>query len=854
MLRIALSTLSSRKGGMIGALAAVGLAVVLVVSCGILLQSSLQAPIPVERLQAASVVVQKATTISGSNGEANFSVSLSERPRLRASEADRIRRLPGVAAVVADRTVFAAAVDRHARILKGENGSASVGHGWESAALTPYLLQSGHAPTRAGDVVVDAHLATTGGLHVGDRLRILTIGGPATFRVAGIARTPPSQRLPEQAAVFFRSDQAARLSGAADRVDLLGIITRPGADKDHVVDTVRDQFRDSHVQVLTGAKRGDAESPDDALSREDIVAGLTVFAVLAAFVAIFVVASTFALSVQQRHRELALFRAIGATPRQVRQLVAGEALVISVVAVLLALPLSVVAAFLEKGLFVRAGMIPSGLHVVISWLPLMAGLVAAIATTQVAAFVSARRASKIRPTDALREATVQHRPVSWLRAVAGLAALAGGTAVVLLAAHSSGGLRQSDAPAAAMLLMVAAALLGPLLAWPFAWLVGSPLAAFAGAPGLLAWANTRANLRRAASVATPLMLAISVVSTMYIAKTILHKETHTQTAKRTTATYVLRARKTSGLSRDIAAATRRLPGVANASGTIATSVLVAADGTNLNAFPARGVDVGTLERVLSLDIVSGSLANVRGDGVAVSTQSAADWGWHTGDRVHLWLGDGTPATVRVVAQYTRPLGFGEVVLPRQFVADHVTQPLDDAVFVTGEHGVSSTDLARILQRLRVPDPTVQIVSRSAYEADIDAAAEKQSLALYVLLGLIVLFCALALVNALTMAIGERAREFALLRLIGATKRQVRAMIRTETAIMVGFGLTMGSLIAAPGLALLNRSLTGSLLPSVPLKIYVALLGFYATVGLAATVFPLRLSLRADPVTATASRD
>src|SRR6266498_2862143 len=216
MLRIALSTLSSRKGGMIGALAAVGLAV----SCGILLQSSLQAPIPVQRLQAASVVVQKTTTIAGSNGQANFSLALPERPRLQASTADRIRRLPGVAAVVADRSVFAAAVDRHARILKGENGSPSVGHGWESAALTPYLLKSGHAPTRAADVVVDAHLATAGCLHVGDRLRILTIGGPATFRVAGIARTPPSQHLPEQAAVFFRTDQAARLSGAGDRVDL----------------------------------------------------------------------------------------------------------------------------------------------------------------------------------------------------------------------------------------------------------------------------------------------------------------------------------------------------------------------------------------------------------------------------------------------------------------------------------------------------------------------------------------------------------------------------------------------------------------------------------------------------------
>jgi hypothetical protein len=122
---------------MAGALAAVRLAVVLVVSCGILLESSLQAPIPVERLHAAAVVVQAATTISGSKGEGNVSVSLDERTRLPASEADRIRTLPGVATVVADRSVYAPVVDRHGRLLKGGNGSPSVGHGWESAVLAP---------------------------------------------------------------------------------------------------------------------------------------------------------------------------------------------------------------------------------------------------------------------------------------------------------------------------------------------------------------------------------------------------------------------------------------------------------------------------------------------------------------------------------------------------------------------------------------------------------------------------------------------------------------------------------------------------------------------------------------------
>ena len=47
---------------------------------------------------------------------------------------------------------------------------------------------------------------------------------------------------------------------------------------------------------------------------------------------------------------------------------------------------------------------------VVGWLPFVAGLAAAIVTTQVAAVASARRASRIRPTEALREATVKRRP------------------------------------------------------------------------------------------------------------------------------------------------------------------------------------------------------------------------------------------------------------------------------------------------------------------------------------------------------------------------------------------------------------------------------------------------------------
>ncbi len=238
-----------------------------------------------------------------------------------ASEAERIRTFPASLAVVPDRSVYAPAVDRRGRILKGANDLPSVGHGWESAALTPYALTSGHAPPFGrSDVVVDTRLASEGALHVGDRVRILTIARPAAFTSAASRRTAASHELPEQSAVFFRTTSLLGCRAAATASTCSGILTRPGADPAKRRRCCpRRNLVASGLRMLTGAKRGDAESPDDALSREDIVAGLTVFAILAAFVAIFVVASTFSLSVQQRHRELALFRAIGSTPRQVRR-------------------------------------------------------------------------------------------------------------------------------------------------------------------------------------------------------------------------------------------------------------------------------------------------------------------------------------------------------------------------------------------------------------------------------------------------------------------------------------------------------------------------------------------------------
>ena len=123
-----------------------------------------------------------------------------------------------------------------------------------------------------------------------------------------------------------------------------------------------------------------------------------------------------------------------------------------------------------------------------------------------------------------------------------------------------------------------------------------------------------------------------------------------------------------------------------------------------------------------------------------------------------------------------------------------------------------------------------------------------------LLGLIVVFCALAAVNAVMMSTAERAREFALLRLVGAGKRQIGTMVRAETLIMVAFGLAIGSCIALPGARDVQprpHRLGDPLRASLDLR---RARRFFGVLAFAASGVSTRLALRMDPVRAMAARE
>jgi putative ABC transport system permease protein len=80
------------------------------------------------------------------------------------------------------------------------------------------------------------------------------------------------------------------------------------------------------------------------------------------------------------------------------------------------------------------------------------------------------------------------------------------------------------------------------------------------------------------------------------------------------------------------------------------------------------------------------------------------------------------------------------------------------------------------------------------------------------------------------------------------------MIQVETLITALVGLTLGALVAAPGLMVYSRSLTGELVPAVPAWMAGSLVVGSVLLALAGAVLPTRRALRTSPLAATGARE
>jgi putative ABC transport system permease protein len=820
VLTIVFSTLRARWVTLIGTFVALALGVALIATMGLGLASTLDAPEQKpDRFATAPVVVHGADELRVPSLAGERTQPLAQS---RGVPGEVVRVLAAEAPVVADRS-FPARVSGH--------DSALVGHPWPVAAFGGYRLVAGHGPREAGEMVLAG-----GPAQVGSKLTVHTPGGVRTETVSGVV-APVSFENP----AFFAANEAAEISPRVDNVVV-----------DAAADVVHRLAGAADVQVLTGDDRHRAD-PDPHRDRDALTALNAMLGTaggVTTFVSVFVIASTFAFAVAQRRREIGLLRMAGATPRQVRRMMFIEAGIVGVLASATGCLLGSYGAPRLARVLVDQRLAPAWFTIgPYAWpyhVAFWTGLVVALAGVAVATV----RAGRIRPVEALREASVDSKAMTPLRWIFGAGLLAAGLGSLAWRTLADPGdaLHRKTYTTAPMLLIVAMALLAPVVVRPLIRLLAWLPARLPGAIGMLVRENASAGIRRTAAVAAPVLITVALAGSLLGAiGTIDHAEA-AEIQDQTTADLIVRADGV-GLDDRTIDRVRNVPG-ARVMASAATAVCRLEDGAALIRSGAQAVDPGLLAVSRNLPVLAGSLRDLDGDGIVVNDE----WADHrVGDRVDVWLGDGTKASLRIVAVIAAGTGNNGVYVTRPNAAGAAADRLD----ITWAPD-ADVQAGRAAVRAAVRATGAQVMTRTQWIAAESPDSSRQTIVGYaVVLGIALVYTGIMLAGTMVMATSDRLRELAVLRLAGATRRQVLSLVAVEAVAVTILGAVLGGAVSALNLlgiwgALGSLKVRSSIV--LPWSMLEVVLAACAVIAVVAAVLPAAAALRLRPVQLTSARE
>jgi len=151
-------------------------------------------------------------------------------------------------------------------------------------------------------------------------------------------------------------------------------------------------------------------------------------------------------------------------------------------------------------------------------------------------------------------------------------------------------------------------------------------------------------------------------------------------------------------------------------------------------------------------------------------------------------------------------------------------------------------------------PGLNIQTRAEFEKSQQQQVNQLLGLVYALLALAVLIALIGIVNTLMLSVFERTHEIGLLRAVGMKRRQVRAMIRSESVILSLFGAVIGVVIGtALGVAfassLKEQGISDIVVPVTSLVVFLVL---SALLGLGAASWPARRAAKLDVLAAIAT--
>ncbi|HEX2042028.1 MAG TPA: ABC transporter permease [Acidimicrobiales bacterium] len=760
-----------------------------------------------------------------------LATTVPEREPVPESLLATVRSIPGVRAAWGSVWGFAELVDDQGRAI-GASGLPTVGTGWTPDAT----ITAGQPPARPDEVAIDARTAARYGLELGDRVKVLFQDAVQEFRINGLRA---AANLVSSTLATFDLETAKRLLGRAEGFDTLSVQAEPGVGREELRARLGAALPDAYEAVTNDqAARQANESWTEALGF--LTTALWVFAAIALLVSAFIIFNTFSIIVAQRHRELAVLRALGASRGQLTASILVEAAAVGAGASVAGVLLGLGAARALLALLGAGPLDVPAASVVFRPRTAVAGLASGVLVTAAAALVPARRATTSSPVGA-RDVLLDGAGRPSRRLLAG-----GGTALVGLVALWAGVSGGAGRPLAlvgtgSVAILAGLAVLAPMFARPAARALGAPLGRLLGEPALLGRENAMRNPRRTAATAAALMIGIGLIGLVAILGASMKASAKGAVAESLKADLVVTAEGGAGQGRGVppvvASRLGELPEV-----QVVSQIRGGQWGLYGRAQTLVALDPATLADVYRLDEAAlEATRRLDERGVLVRDTVAARHGWRIGDEVPMTFARTGTRAFRLRDTFSAPTVRSDFVISLQAFEANFAQQLDLEVDVLLAPGTAPAAGRAAIERALGGLPRVSVMDRS----QVFAAQAKQVDSILVpvtaLLSLSVAIALLGIANTLSLSIHERTRELGLLRAIGMARRQLRSMIRSEAMIVACLGAALGVGVAvffgwALVAAMHDLGVTRRVFPIGQL---LALLGAATLAGLVAGILPAR---------------
>lgn len=277
--------------------------------------------------------------------------------------------------------------------------------------------------------------------------------------------------------------------------------------------------------------------------------------------------------------------------------------------------------------------------------------------------------------------------------------------------------------------------------------------------------------------------------------------------------------------------------------------------------PTIGVSFSAVEELSPLEFTVGN-GPARDDQIAIDRRTAEDNDFAVGDRIDVLLQDGT-RTFELVGIFK----FGEADNLAGATLTAFTPPAAqeafnkvgkwDSIDVVADDGVDEAELRRRIDAV-LPAEYEAVTGQKV--ADEASASVKEGLGFFTTLLLV--FAAVALFtgsfiifNTFSIIVAQRIREMALLRALGASRRQVTRSVLAE-ALVVGFVAAVSGIVLGLGMAKGLTALFDALGMDIPggglvmkTRTWVVSLILGVVVTTAAALIPARKAGRVPPVAA-----